>query len=197
MERLKIEDIFDLASLMYVQACEGDEVEFVGKYDDVQELIGTLSLMEDVVFDRIELEPIELNGYDREYYVDLDTDLHVWIEKAYSCDHEAYLISETDVLYIADDCNSKILDRIDYEHAVEVTYEDDEPECDCERCHLGETDKHEVITRVATDDTGKLRGFEKSWSTNEDGLHYHTTYSFFSDNEKMLKDMLDNFKIKY
>lgn len=188
MERLKIDTMFDLAALMDVQAYEGDSVTFVGLYEDVRELVRELALVEDIVFDRIDIEPVELDGYDREYYVDIDSDMHVWIEKAYSYEHDIYMINETDVLYIADDCNSKILERIDYEHAVEVTYEDDEPECD--KDHVEET-------RVAVDDNGVVRGFEKSWTSHENGMTYKTTYTHYSNNQDMLKQLMENFNIKY
>ena len=200
MERIIIEDIFDVAEMMYEFAMDdGLHSTFVGNYEDVVLLVKELALFEETVFDRIDVEPVELQGYDREYYVDVDADMHVWVEKAYSYDHDIYMMNETEVLLVADNCNSKILERVDYDTAFEVGYEDEEPECngDCENCHVGEPDRHEVITRVATDDNGKLRGFEKSWETKEDGMTYHSTYSFFSSDEKMLKDMLKNFNIEY
>ena len=150
-------------------------------------------------FIRIDLEPVELDWYEKEYYVSLNKDMELWCCKAYDYDHECYLFDETDIVLIADDCNSKIIERIDYDKIIEIGYEDDEPECDgdCENCKIGEPDRHEVITRVAKDESGKLRGFEKSWETKEDGMTYHSTYSFYSSNQEMLKDMLENFKIKY
>ena len=197
MERIVIEDIFDVAEMMYDVASGGEQATFVGLYEDVIGIVKELVTLDKVYIDRIDIEPFELDGYDREYYVDLSPEMGLWVEKAYDFNTCVYYYNETDVLLIADDCNSKILDRIDYGHAVEVGYDIEECDGDCENCHLGEPDRHEVITRVATDDNGRLRGFEKSWETKEDGMTYHSTYSFFSSDEKMLKDMLDNFKIKY
>lgn len=197
MERIVIEDIFDVADMMYDLAIDdGLHSTFVGKYEDVVALIKDLAVFEEINFEIIEVNPY--CDYDKEYYVTLGAeDMSLAVEKAYY--NNTYLIHETDVLLIADDCNSKILERIDYDTVFEIGYEVDEPECDgdCENCHLGEPDTHEVITRVATDDNGKLRGFEKSWETKEDGMTYHSTYQFYSSDEKMLKDMLENFKIKY
>lgn len=189
MERLKIDTMFDLAALMDVQAFEGDNVTFVGLYEDVRELIKELALIEEVVFERIDIEPVELDGYDKEYYINIDSDMRVWVEKAYSFEHDIYLATETDVLYITDDCNSKILERIDYEHAVEVTYEDDELECE-EKDHVEET-------RVAVDDNGTVLGFEKTWTSRENGMTYKTTYTHYSNNQDMLKQLMENFNIKY
>ena len=201
MERIEIDEIFDVAEFMYnLAAKDGQHVTFVGKYEDVIEVVKDLAVF-DVVFDRIDIEPVELQGYDKEYYVDLEPDTHLWVEKAYSYENNVYLINETDVLLLADDCNSKaILERVDYDEAAEIGYDlDIHVLCDgdCENCHKNEPNRHEVITRVATDDNGKLRGFEKSWETKEDGMTYNSTYSFYSSDENMLKDMLENFKIKY
>jgi hypothetical protein len=190
MERIIIEDIYDVAEMMYGNATDGNETTFIGLYDDVAEVLRVLPICCDdgIDFIRIDLEPVELDGYDREYYVSLNEDMELWCCKAYDYEHECYLFDETDVLYIADDCNSKILERIDYEHAVEVTYEDDEPECD--KDHVEET-------RVAVDDNGVVRGFEKSWTSHENGMTYKTTYTHYSNNQDMLKQLMENFNIKY
>ena len=201
MERVIIEDIFDVAEIMHDNAADGHETTFIGLYDDVSELLKSLPICCDdgVDFVRIDLEPVELDGYDKEYYVSINEDMELWCCKAYDYNNECYLFDETDIVLIADDSNSKIIEYVDYNEIIEVGYEIDEPECngDCENCNIGNENGHEVITRVATDEDGKLRGFEKSWETKEDGLTYHSTYSFYSNNQEMLKSMLENFKIKY
>lgn len=200
MDRIIIEDIYDVAEMMYNNATDGNETTFIGLYDDVAELLRVLPICCDdcIDFIRIDLEPVELDGYEKEYYVSLNEDMELWCCKAYDYERECYLFDETDIVLIADDCNSKIIERVDYNKIFEIGYEVDEPECngDCENCHVGESDRHEVVTRVATDDTGKLRGFEKSWETKEDGMTYHSTYSFYSSDEKLIKDILENFNIK-
>lgn len=204
MKRILIDDMFEVAELMYDVALDshGRYATFVGLYEDVIELVKNLMTYEEVFIERIDLEPEFLDGYDKEYYVELDSEMGLWVEKAYGFEHEIYMYNETDVLFIADDCNSKILDRIDYNDAYEVGYDIDECDGNCECCSCNQDEQnhdgnHEVITRVATDDNGKLRGFEKSWETHEDGLHYHSTYSYYSNDEDMLKNMLENFSIKY
>lgn len=197
MEKFKIDSMKDVAISMLDDMSEDINSEFIGFYEDVNELMVELLKCDDVYPESIELCPEYINGYDKEYTLTLCEGGELWVEPTWA--NGMYLYDETDVLYIADDCNnSKILEKIDYSHAYEVGYNfEDECDGDCENCHLGEPDRHEVITRVTTDDDGRLRGFEKSWKTKEDGMTYHSTYSFYSSNQKMLKDMLDNFKIKY
>ena len=201
MNRFLIEDLGEVACAMYDGIVDDklNDVMFVGYYEDAVELIKELIMFDEVMLYDIELEPVEMDYYEDEYYVTLDGELNIWCCKAYDVEHKRYLYSETDRLFITDDYNSAILQEIgcDEDAMYEVSYGLDDDECDgnCACCQCN--DNHEVITRVATDDDGVIRGFEKSWETHEDGMHYHSTYSFFSNNQDMLKNMMDNFKIKY
>lgn len=202
MKRLVIEDLSEIAELMYCSIINGEnkDVMFVGFYEDAITVLKNLFMIDEPIPYYIDIKDTDWDNYDKEYYVTLDSNMNVWCEKAYDYDNKRYLITETNCLFVADDCNSAILKKIgcDEDDMYEVTYDlDDECECNgkCECCNCN--DDHEVITRVAIDEDGKLRGFEKSWETHEDGLHYKTTYSFYSSNQNMLKDMLDNFDIKF
>lgn len=199
MKRFKIEDLFEVADAMYSGIVDNglDDVVFVGHYGDVIWILKHLISFDETIPCHIDIEDIGLGGYDKEYYITLDADMQVWCEQAYDYENDCYLYSETERLYIADDCNSKLLGFIETreDEIYEVTYglDNNEPEKDCP-----EKDSHGVLTRVATDKNGRLKGFEKIWDTfDEDGLNYHSTYSFFSSNEDMLKNMLNNFGIKY
>ena len=199
MKKVVIEDMIDVAQIMYDQVINGKEVGFVGFYEDAIQLIKELLRMEEPNIHNVNIANIEFDGYDKEYLVSLDGDMNIWCEKAYREKYNGYFTICDDCVLVADDCNSEILKHIESEVVYEVGY-DLEDECDCEgNCEhcCEEAENCEIITRVATDDEGKLRGFEKSWETHEDGLHYYSTYSFYSNNEDMLKNMLDNFKVKY
>ena len=203
MKRFLISDLSEVACAMYDNIVDGnlDDVMFVGYYEDTVMVLKHLFMFDDTIPCRINI--LDDDKYKKEYYITLDSDMNVWCEQAYDYEGSYYLDSITERLYIADDCNSALLKHVicNKNEIYEVLYDlDDECDCDgnCECCCTDkEKDSHEVIIRVATDEDGKLRGFEKSWETFEDGLHYHSTYSFFSSNENMLKNMLDNFDIKY
>ena len=191
MEKIVIEDIYDVVELVYDNAASGHEATFIGLRDDVSAFLKELILYgyDDISLVRIDLEPEELDGYDKEYYVSLNKDMELWCCKAYDYEHECYLYDETDVVLIADDCNSKIIERIDCDSIREVGYDVDEPEC--------EEKNHSEETRVAVDDNGIVRGFEKIWTSQENGMTYKTTYTHYSNNQDMLKQLMENFNIKY
>ena len=200
MKRFLVNDLSEVAYMMYNAVTEDgiEDVVFVGLYDDAVAVMKTLLMFDDTIPYHVTVKPECFEGYDKEYYVTLRDDMNIWCEKAYDMDDECYLMDDTECVFIADDCNSAILKEINCNenNMYEVAYVDDE-ECNgnCECCECN--DNHEVITRVATDDKGRLKGFEKSWESHEDGLHYHSTYSFYSSNQDMLKEMLSNFDIKY
>lgn len=209
MRRILIDGFGNIACLMYNSIVEDklSDTTFVGYCEDVICVVKELLMFDDVLPYDIVIEPEEIGGYDKEYYVTLDSDLNIWCCKAYDIENKRYLYDETRRLFIADDCDYTLLSKIacDEDNMYEVSYDLDKEEFKCDEnvccgCNDNNNDndsKHEVITRVATDDTGKLRGFEKTWETHEDGFHYHSTYEFYSNNENMLKDMMENFSIKY
>lgn len=203
MKRILIEDLGEIACHMYDSIVDDglNDVTFVGYYEDTICLVKELLMFDDVEIHQIEVEPVERDGYDMEYYVTLDSELNVWCEKAYSFNHDRYLYNETRRLFIADDCNSAILKEIDCDKndMYEVSYylDDEDPDCDGNCVCCNSEDNHEVVTRVAVDDTGKLRGFEKSWSTKEGNMTYHSTYTHYSNNTELLKQLMEDFDIKF
>lgn len=206
--RIIIKDLADVAAMMYKRISDGDDdVTFIGKYDDAVGALKELFLIDEAFPYNICIEPEEFDWYDKEYLVTLDSKMNVWCEKAYQKENNRYLYTESACIFVADDCDTGVLENVIYNELYEVAYgfgdDEEETECDgnCACCEFAERDNsedsQEIVTRVAVDENGKLKGFEKFWNTEEDGLHYHSTYSFFSNNEDMLKNMLDNFNIKY
>ena len=197
MKRFKIDGLYEVADAMYSDIVDNgfDEVGFVGYYDDVSIVLKNLLTFDETAPCFINMVDPEYDDYEKEYSIILDSGMNIWCEKAYMDDE--YLILASEKVYIADDCNPKILENIETceNQIYKVTYglkseKETEKPCPGNR-------SHGVLTRVATDESGKLRGFEKSWETHEDGFNYKTLYSFFSSNEEMLKNMLANFDVKY
>jgi len=197
MDRIKIEHISEIADIMYdIVSVKNIGAMFVGKYEDAADVIKYLLTYDDTLVSNITINDFEIYGYDKEFYVSLDTEKMVWCEKAYCEENSDYLMTEEPFVLVADDCNSAVLKKIISNNILEVSFEDEE-ECDCNCSCCGCNDNHEVITRVAKDKDGKMKGFEKSWTTNDGNYNYETTYSFYSSNENMLKEMLENFNIKF
>ena len=206
MKKFIIEDLSEVAESMYFDITEDIEkdynaVTFAGYYEDAIIVLKHLLMFDETIPCYVDIKDADWYGYEKEYFVTLDFDMNVWCSPAYDCKNNCYLALDTDCLYIADDCNSSLLKYINCpkEEMYEVSYDLDE-ECDgnCECCHCSdEDDNQEIVTRVAVDEDGTIRGFEKSWSTHEDGMYYHSTYTHYSNNPDILKQMMDNFDIKF
>ena len=199
MKRFKIENLSEVADAMYSDIVDNDlnEVEFIGFYEDVSTVLKNLLIFDETIPCFIKMVDPEYDDYEKEYSIILDSDMNIWCEKEYKDDNYLFVTSEK--VYVADDCNPELLDSIDMnvDEVYEVTYDlESEKETETER-DCPKKDSHEIVTRVARDKNGKVQGFEKSWDSFEDGMYYRTTYSFFSSNQNMLKNMLENFSIKY
>ena len=203
MKRFLISDLSEVACTMYNNIMDGkfNDVMFIGYYDDAVSVIKSLLIFDESSPYHICIKSEDFDGYDKEYYVALDSELNIWCDRAYSFEMNNYFYNETECLFVADDCNSAILKNIGYNknNIYEVSYDlEDECSGNCEDCKCSEKDdNHEETTRVAVDEDGKIRGFEKSWSTYEDGMYYHNTYKHYSNNTDMLKHVMENFDIKF
>lgn len=208
MKRFIVNDLFDVAEAMYSEIVNKgkDDVLFVGFYEDAIEVVKELLMYEDVIPYSLEIHPVEIDGYTKEYYVSLNDDLEVWCEPAWYEEKEFYLMTDTDITFIADDCNSAIIKTIYTDEAIEVSFDDDEECCDdcCGECicQSGCNEEHElscdnsVTTRVAVDEDGNIRGFEKTWISDKDGMHYFSKYEHYSNDEELLHHLMENFDVK-
>lgn len=207
MKKFLIDDLSDVAYAMYENIVEDvcQNVMFVGFYEDASAIIKELLMYDEIIPYNISIEPIESDNYDKEYYIALDNNFNIWCCKAYDVQDKCYLWDTTDCLFIADDCFSAILKEIgcDDDNMYEVSYDLDDEECACDgdcaccNCNDGKDDNYEVITRVAVDDNGVIRGFEKTWETKEGNMTYHSTYTHYSNNTELLKQLMENFDIKF
>lgn len=215
MKRFLISDYADVADAMFDEIIhkENEEVLFVGFYEDTMEVVKRLLMCEEIIPYSIELHPDFIKGYSKEYYATLNEDFELWVQPAWYEEKEFYLMTDVDITFITSDCNSAVLKTIRTDEAVEVTFkEDDEDEIDdeycedcCGECCCGrvacETETEEsadrsVTTRVITDDNGKILGFSKTWENDEDGIHLHTYYEHYGDNEELIKNLMENFDIR-
>ena len=220
MKKFHIEDLYDVVAFMYKKVHEDDVygVSFVGFYDDVVLVLKRLLGIENVEIGMVNIEPEELDGYDREYTLTLFDNFEIWCDKSYDEENNRYLFDETSVLLLADDCSAEILSSFDAEDVYVVYYEEDSelpfvdvPDCngDCEHCEFNVEDKDEVVdeketsvsnseyTNVSKNKDGQVTGFTKSWTTtDESGVTTYSSFSHMSSNEADVRKLAKDFGIK-
>ena len=209
MKRIIFENVHELSAEMLHDALNfSDCVSAVCHYELATTLLSEL-IQSEVQIGQIDLTN-EWTGYDKEYFVYI-VDGCVSCEPAFRSvndgGHNKYLEMAADIMYVHQDCNSKILKYIDcdkiFEFAVEELDGIDEAEMCCSGCADCEDTDDEITTHhsnsvtVSRDKFGTPTGFTKSWfRDNGDGVSQYSSYSYYCNNEDMLRSLAKDLNIK-
>lgn len=148
-----------------------DSIDIVGKYEDIKEVMAELVRFGYDITSVDGFGNAYMNNYDDEYVLSVYDD-GVWCERAKK--DYGYLIVEAEVVYLLDDCNSKVVPKVEAKetYIVEIG---DECDCDCENCEcMSDTDN--TYVHLSDGDDGNTHGFTASKS---DGDSY-MSYSYYS-----------------
>ena len=185
IKTLHFEDYEDFAcavSDVYDRVKSDDEynsVDVIAKYEDAKEIIRELvGIGYDIAFIDKFGNP-EWDGYDDSFVISLLDD-EIWCEPVKRDDK--YIFIEADVVYIFDDCNSKIIPKIESDEVYEVGIGNyDDCDGDCENCNCYD----ETYLHTSEDEDGNTHGFTASRS---DGDSY-MSYSYYSSDELSHEDI--------
>ena len=179
MERLHFEDYEDFAcavSDVYDRVKSDDEynsVDVVAKYEDAKEIIRELIGIGYGIAFINELADPEWDGYDDAFVVSLLDD-EIWCEPVKLKDD--YIFVEADVVYIFDDCNSKIIPKIEADDVYEVEIGNEYDNCDdgCENSEEeGFTVNGKLVSKEEFDKyVSQFRHDEKPTTTSTSSTTY-------------------------
>lgn len=116
-----------------------------GDYEVAKALAELLIMNGNPIGEIFELECYDMSHYDREYVIYLSDD-GVTCEKCY---HDGiYYLGGGDISFVHEDCNSKLLGKIESDIIYEFGLSDADDECDCDGCcERCECDKeNELVT---------------------------------------------------
>lgn len=165
---------------------EYNSVDIVAKYEDVKEIIRELvGIGYGIAFIDKFGNP-EWDGYDDSFIISLLDD-EIWCEPVKRDD--GYIFIEADVVYIFDDCNSKIIPKIESDEIYEVEIGNEYDDCngDCENCNC----HNETYLHTSEDEDENTHGFTASRS---DGDSY-MSYSYYSSDELSREDIQKMLKV--
>lgn len=139
-------------------------VTYIAKYDEAKKIISELVGMGYPLYSITEFSHPDFSGYYDEYSVSIYDD-ELWIKPMKRKD--GYILEESYVCYIADNCNSKVLKHIDSFEKYEVSVENCKK--DCNKCFWSDDEETEnteakILDSIAEawDTIGKLNKlFEK------------------------------------
>ena len=200
MTERKYDDICELCEDIVDTYCssvdpDNTNVCVIAKYEEAKRIITELCSMDLVLTSCILYDP-DFEGYEDEYIIDIYED-EVWCEPAKR--NGEYIYSDSYATYILDNCNSKILSKIDAECLYDVHIEDDDDDLDC--CEYCDPDHDECwgcanfMNRCDDEDDYEIdedcHGFTASKS-DDDGYH---SISFYSTEHVDYEDMKDLLRI--
>ena len=203
MKRLLFYDYSDLASFMVSNADENIFVSVFCHYQHASKLIQSLIRDHNLTIDGIELNSPDSNGYDKEFQVSLYNGsircypIYRTVHEGYQKD--GYLETWSDVAFIHEDCNSKILSYIEsydsdnfYEFAIHDDTDDMDPDYD-DYHNVHQNVRSEISfseeVSITKDKDGVPTSFDKSWSIYGEGVDRYCTFSYRSDDIDDLVDM--------
>lgn len=184
---LNFEDYEDFACVVsdaYDKVKSDDEynsVDVVAKYEDAKEIIRELIGIGYGIAFIDNLANPEWDGYNDAFVISLLDD-EIWCEPVKR--ENGYIFVEADVVYIFDNCNSKIVPKIESDEVYEVEIGDfnyDDCDGDCENCEC----HNDTYLHTSEDEDGNTHGFTVSRSDSDS----YMSYSYYSSDELSHEDI--------
>lgn len=199
MERLEFDGSFDLAEEVSSVFSDIDSdyavISVYGKYDVIKTLLEDLIMIGYSIANEIELEDCEVSNYDKEFVLYVTED-GINVEKAYR--NNRYLYGGADISFVHDSCSSNLLKYIQSNKIYEFGYTeecDNEDEKDCDLECQDDTNTSET-TYISRKKDGTPTGFQKTWFTEENGRSCYSSFSHYSSDVDMLRDIAEDFGIE-
>ena len=189
MENLYFNDFEDLACSVAdtydsLKGKDYEDVAIIAKYEEARQIIKEL-LCIGYDIHSINIIDEEYGEYDAEYIISIYDD-EIWCEQMLR--ENGYLTDDSPVMYVLDNCSSKVIPYCKGKTVYEVSVGiDEDDECGCDECECA--CKKDIY--VETD--GDMHGF----SVNHSGENGWSSYSFYSTNMDLVNiniiSLLTNF----
>lgn len=169
-------------------------ISIIAHYEVMIELLNSFVKNTDFRLVNIEIGEPSLEGYCKEWVLNIDPDGGIWCEKVYREGYGGYLYCEEDVVFVHEDVDGNFIKKNANENIVLFSIDDEEnedDECDdlnCEGCSNS--------IYVTKDDAGTPIGFTKSKVFSHDGYTEQYSFSHYSDDIDFLRKVADVFGVK-
>ena len=192
MNRLDFDCPFDLADTITALLGDIDDdysvISVYGKYDLIKDILEDLIISGVSIANEIELQDYEVSNYDKEFVLYL-TNNGVNVEKTYY--DGTYYYGSSDISFIHEDCNSKLIKYVDSKTIYEFGIDEDEcdDDCSCDECECA-CKKDEKPTATSTPKSATYKINNKEVSKEEFDKKYEEFEEMYLDN---IRDMLLNY----
>ena len=157
----------DIADAYDSLKCEDfEDVAIIAKYEEARQIIKELICI-GYGIGNIELHEVDFDNYDAEYIISL-YDNSIWCEPMLR--ENGYIEEYSPVIYVLDNCSSKVIPYCKGKTVYEVTVgADEDEECDCDECGCT-CKKDEKPTTTTSSTTYRVNGKEVDKVTYESAL---------------------------
>lgn len=201
MERLHFLDYEELAYNIadkldeVIQKDKFNDISIIAKYEEARQVIKEL-LCIGYDLKSINIHDAEFDGYNIDEYVVSLTNIgdgnEVWCEPMLR--ENGYITDLSTVTYVFENCSSKVIPYCKggfvYEVSVGEVCEDD---CDLQCQDNNDTSESTYISRKKD---GTPTGFQKTWYTEENGKSCYSSYSHYSSDVDLLREIAEKFGVK-
>ena len=186
MRNLYFDDFEDLACAVAdtydaLDYRDGEDVVVIAKYEEARQVIKELLCLGYDIHS-IDIHDELCNSYDAEYVISL-YDNSVWCEPILR--EDGYIEEEAPVIYVLDNCSSKVIPHCKGKNVYEVSIGIDEDECDCSECACKKDEKPATTSKSTT-----YKINNKEVSKEEFDKEYEKFEEMYLDN---IRDMLLNY----
>lgn len=165
---------------------EFDDVAIIAKYEEARQIVKELICI-GYDISNIELHEVDWDNYDAEYIITL-YDNSVWCEPMLR--ENGYIEDDAPVIYVLDNCSSKVIPYCKGKTVYEVTVGIDEDDCDCDECSGCACKKDEKPTTTSATSKSIYKINNKEVSKEEFDKEYEKFEEMYLDN---IRDMLLNY----
>lgn len=122
MDRMTFNTYNELAEYMFTKADDGYNITSTLFVGDAMELLKMLMRYEEIDIGEINISQPEYNGYDKEYYISLSSDMTLNVQAAQV--DGIYIYAEPDIMLIHGDASSSIIKTMNLDDCVEIYIRD-------------------------------------------------------------------------
>ena len=189
MENLYFDDFEDLACAVAdtydaLDYDDDEDVAIIAKYDEARQIIKELLCLGYDIHS-VEIHDDLWENYDAEYVISL-YDNEVWCEPMLR--ENGYIEEYAPVIYVLDNCSSKVIPYCKGKNVFEVSVGDDDCNCECSECACKKDEKPTTTSTTSKSATYKINN--KEVSKEEFDKKYEEFEEMYLDN---IRDMMLNY----
>lgn len=180
MKIVNLTNYTDFANKLYKQFVdlndEYDSVSVIALYNEAKQVIAAC-IKNGLDLVSINIDTTECGEYNREYIITID-DMGIWCEPFKR--NNKYIHAESDIIYIFDNCNSKVIKHCNSDVVYEVCTDD------CKEENIDKVNEYMLCDNTVSD------MYSISLSLDQNG-HYEN-YSYSTSDKSSVNTMLDKIK---